>query len=111
MAESYIVELLKSRRGDFASGIIGSPFHVVCDRVSALVPSGVKIPQAALLHALKEAGWIDCGRLASADYPNKKHIFAAPDVIEGMTKSEIRRAVEIVQEPKAVLLDIKRKSA
>jgi len=111
MAESYIVELLKSRRGDFASGIIGSPFHVVCDRVSALVPSGVKIPQAALLHALKEAGWIDCGRLASSDYPNKKHIFAAPDVIEGMTKSDIRRAVEIAQEPKAVLLDIKRKSA
>ena len=60
---------------------------------------------------MKEAGWVDCGRIASIDYPNKKHIFAAPDAIEGMTKSEIRRVVEATQEPRAVLLDIKRKTA
>jgi len=47
-----------------------------------------------LLHAFKEAGWTDLGLLASSDYTNKKHIFAVPSVIEGKSKSEIRRMVE-----------------
>jgi hypothetical protein len=94
MAESYLVDMLRERKGEFAKGVIGSPFHSLCDRLAGLAPSGVKVPQAALLHALKEAGWIDCGRLASHDYPSKKHIFAAPDVHETFKKSELRRAVE-----------------
>ena len=52
------------------------------------------MPQAALLHALKEAGWVDMGRLASADFQTKKHIFAAPDLAATLSKSELRRAVE-----------------
>jgi hypothetical protein len=47
-----------------------------------------------LLHALKEAGWRDLGRLASTEYPTKKQIFAAPDVARGKSKSELRRMVE-----------------
>jgi ketopantoate reductase len=54
----------------------------------------IQTTQAALLHALKEAGWIDCGRLASADFKSKKHIYAAPEVAQALSKSELRRAVE-----------------
>ena len=102
MAESFLVEMMKERRGEFNMGVIGSPFHSLCDRLAGLAPSGVKVPQAALLHALKEAGWIDCGRLASHDYPSKKHIFAAPDVIDTLKKSELRRAVESPVSPHLV---------
>ena len=94
MAESFIVEMMRERKGEFTAGVIGSPFHSLCDRLAGVAPSGVKVPQAALLHALKEAGWIDCGRLASHDYPSKKHIFAAPNVYDTFKKSELRRAVE-----------------
>jgi len=94
MAESYLVEMLRGRQGEFSAGVIGSPFHAVCDRLSGAAPGGVKVPQAALLHALKEAGWVDCGRLAAVGLHTKKHVFAAPDVAKRYTKSELRRMVE-----------------
>jgi len=68
--------------------------HALCDRLTGLAPSNVKVPQAALLHALKEAGWIDCGRLKSREFDTKKHIYAAPEVASTLSKSELRRAVE-----------------
>ena len=108
MAESFIVEMMTKRAGEFARGVIGSPFHAICDKLAAVAPSGTKVPQAALLHALKEAGWVDMGRLASSDYPNKKHIFAAPEVRDQYKKSELRRMIEVPPEPKAVVLDMKR---
>jgi hypothetical protein len=102
MAESYLVEMMRHRTGEFAKGVIGSPFHSVCDRLAGAAPSGVKVPQAALLHALKEAGWVDCGRLKSRDYDNKKHIFAAPELATTLSKSELRAAVEHPPTPKLV---------
>jgi hypothetical protein len=104
MAESFLVEMMRERKGEFTKGVVGSPFHSLCDRLAGVAPSGVKIPQAALLHAFKEAGWTDCGRLASHDYPSKKHIFAAPDVFTTLNKSELRRAVEENPQPKMVLV-------
>jgi hypothetical protein len=93
VAESYLVDMLRGRKGEFAKGVIGSPFHALCDRVAGAVPSGVKVPQAALLHAVKEAGWIDLGRVASSDLPTKKHLFCAPELAQ-MNKSDLRRLVE-----------------
>lgn len=104
IAESYLVEMLKNEVGEFSKGVIGSPFHALCDRLAGAAPSGVKVPQAALLHALKEAGWIDCGRLASHDYPSKKHIFASPQVFESTRKSDLRRMIEENPPPKMVLV-------
>ena len=95
MAESYLVEMMRGRRGEFAKGVVGSPFHGLCDRVAAAAPSGVKVPQAALLHALKEAGWIDCGRIKSRAHDSKKHVFCAPDMVH-YTKSDLRDMVEDV---------------
>lgn len=101
MAESYLVDMLRERKGDFAKGVIGSPFHSLCDRLAGQAPSGVKVPQAALLHALKEAGWIDKGRIKSRDFDTKKHVFCAPD-LDDMSKSELRRMVEENPEPRLV---------
>ncbi len=93
MAESYLVEAMRLKVGEFAKGVIGSPFHAVCDRLAGSAPAGVKVPQQALLHAFKEAGWVDCGRLKSRDYDTKKHIYCAPDMVD-KPKSELRRLVE-----------------
>jgi hypothetical protein len=77
--------------------VIASPFYAICDRLQGLAPSGVKVVQAALLHALREAGWIDCGRVHSREYPTKKHVFAHPQFAE-LTRSDLRRMAE-GQEP------------
>jgi prevent-host-death family protein len=78
-------------------------FDALCDRLAGAAPSGVKVPQPALLHALKEAGWVDMGRLKSREYDTKKHIFCAPDMRD-VSKSELRRRVEDVPTPQSVRL-------
>jgi hypothetical protein len=103
MAESYLVDMLRERKGEFNKGVVGSPFHSLCDRLAGSAPSGVKVPQAALLHALKEAGWVDKGRLKSREFDTKKHIFCAPE-LNDLAKSELRRLVEENPPPKMVLV-------
>jgi hypothetical protein len=104
IAESYLVDLMRLKMGEFSRGVIGSPFHAVCDRLAGSAPSGVKVPQTALLHAFKEAGWVDCGRLKSRDFDTKKHIFCAPDMVD-RPKSELRRMVE--DAPPSALVRVK----
>jgi hypothetical protein len=99
-AESYLVEMLRERRNEFSKGVIGSPFYALCDRLAGAAPSGVKVPQAALLHALTEAGWVDLGRIASGDHPSKKHLYCAPDMVGKVSKSEMRRMVEETGAPR-----------
>jgi hypothetical protein len=103
MAESYLVDMLRERKGDFTKGVIGSPFHSLCDRLAGQAPAGVKVPQAALLHALKEAGWIDRGRIKSREFDTKKHVFCAPD-LEDVSKSDLRRMVEENPSPRMVVV-------
>jgi hypothetical protein len=103
MAESYLVELMRARLGEFSKGVVASPFHALCDRLAGAAPSGVKVPQPALLHALKEAGWVDMGRLKSREFDSKKHIFCAPEMVD-VSKSELRRLVEDVPTPLSVRL-------
>ena len=92
-AESYLVDMIRGRVEEFARGVVASPFHVLCDRLSARSPGGKTIPQQALLHSLKEAGWVDMGRLSSGDFATKKHVFCAPE-FRGRSKSELRRMAE-----------------
>ena len=97
VAESFLVEMMHNRIGPFVSGVVGGPFHRLCDViVNNHVPAGTKVPQAALLHAFKEAGWIDCGRIGSSDFPTKRHIYADPTMIKRHSKSELRRMIESV---------------
>ena len=53
----------------------------------------MKLPVAALLHAFREAGWVDMGLLKSRQHSTKKHIFCAPDLVN-RTKSDLRDMVE-----------------
>jgi hypothetical protein len=92
-AEAFLVELMRARLGEFSKGVVGAPWHALCDRLQGASPTGTRIVQPALLHALKEAGWIDMGRIASRDYLTKKHIFVAPDMV-GVSRSDLRRMVE-----------------
>lgn len=92
--EAFIMEQMKARVGEFAKGAVAAPFHSLCDRLSGSMPTGSKVPPSALMHALHEGGWVDCGRLGSTDFPSTKRIFAAPDILEGLSKSDIRRLVE-----------------
>jgi hypothetical protein len=103
-AESFLVDLMRNRLGEFSKGVVGAPWHALCDRLQGLVQGNVKIVQPALLHALKEAGWVDMGRLKSRRYDNKKHIFVAPDMAE-MSRSDMRDMVE--EPPTSVLQRVK----
>ena len=85
-----ILDMLRTRTGEFQSGVIGSPFQSLCDRLATGLNS--KVPTSALMHALAKAGWIDCGRLSSGDCTTKKHIFKAPNI--EASKSELRRMCE-----------------
>jgi len=93
-AESFLVDLMRRRAGEFSRGVVGGPFHALCDRLQGQAPTGVKVVQAALLHALKEAGWVDMGRLKSRDYDSKKHVFCVREMVD-TSKSDLRRMVEV----------------
>lgn len=96
-AEAALVAAITGRVRDFAAGVICSPFHAILDRIQ--FPAHVKTPpQAALFHALKEAGWVDMGRIHSREYTSKKHIFCAPE-LAGMPKSELRALAEAKKSP------------
>jgi hypothetical protein len=99
-AESFLVDLMRNRLGEFSKGVVGAPWHALCDRLQGTVQGSVKIVQPALLHALKEAGWVDMGRLKSRRYDTKKHIFCAPDMVD-MIRSDMR---DMVEEPPASML-------
>jgi hypothetical protein len=103
-AESYLVEMIERRLGEFSAGVIASPFYALCDRLQGGAPTGTRVVQQALLHALKEAGWIDMGRLMSREFSTRKHVFAAPDLADTVSKSELRRMVEEAPPPAAVRL-------
>lgn len=92
-AEAYLVDLMRARLGEFSKGVVGAPWHALCDRLQGTVQGTTKIVQPALLHALKEAGWVDMGRLKSRRHDSRKHIFCAPDMAE-VSKSDLRDMVE-----------------
>lgn len=92
-AESFLVEMMRARIGEFAAGVLGGPWQSTCDRLTGVAPAGMKLPVAALLHAFREAGWVDMGLLKSRAHTTKKHVFCAPDMVN-RSKSELRDACE-----------------
>jgi hypothetical protein len=103
-AESYLVEMIERRLGEFSGGVVAAPFYSLCDRLQGGAPMNTRVVQQALLHALKEAGWVDMGRLASREHSTKKHIFCAPELADTASKSELRRMVEETPPASAVRL-------
>lgn len=97
MTESSIVDMIHSRIAPFNRGVIAGPLYRVCATIADHLQTSVaKVPQAVVLHALKEANWVDCGRLHSRDFPTKKQVFAERAMMERLKwgKSELRRMVE-----------------
>lgn len=85
---------IAARSGEFASGVVGSPFHDLCDRLAATL--GYAVPRAALLRALADSDWIDCGRVMSREYGSKKHVFCSPEARALYSNSDLRRMCEPV---------------
>jgi hypothetical protein len=102
-AESWLVDQLRDMVGEFSRGIVASPFHRLLDRLQGTAPAGVKIYQAALLHALSEAGWIDKGRLMSRAHPSKKQIYCHPDLAD-RSKTDLRDMAEELPAPRMALV-------
>jgi hypothetical protein len=94
-AESILCDMIRGREGPFESGAITAPFHVLCADLTlrAGLAPGQRIPAAALHHALLECQWLDCGRVTSAEYSTRRHVYCAPELARA-TKSELRRLVE-----------------
>jgi hypothetical protein len=92
-AEAWLVDQINRRAGIFASGAVAGPWQGVCEVLQPLAPHSIRLVAPALLHALREAGWKDYGRLHSRAYPSNRHVIAAPE-LSGLPKSDIRAAVE-----------------
>ena len=95
-SESILCEMIRGREGAFAAGVITAPFHVLCADITlrAGLAPGQRIHAAALHHALLECQWLDCGRVTSAEFSTRRHVYCAPELIHA-TKSELRRLVEV----------------
>jgi hypothetical protein len=94
LTESALVDMIRNGESDFGRGVVGSPFHKLIDRLEGAMPSGAKIYPNTLQHALKEAGWLDMGRLASGEFSTKKQVWASPSVAKKNSKSTLRRMIE-----------------
>ena len=94
IAEAYVIEQIHQPSPEFRLGIVASPLHKLCNQLQQGSPNGAKVPPAAVLHALKEAGWIDLGMVKSTDYQTKKNLWAREDMVKTYSKSELRRMVE-----------------
>ncbi len=97
-SESYLVDMIRNGFGEFARGVVGSPFFSLCDRLSGMAPQGMKVSQVALLHALEESGWVDMGKLKSSRYQTKKSVYCSPEMAETHSRSELRDMLELPPE-------------
>jgi hypothetical protein len=94
-AESFIYHLIEKREAPFNTDIIAGPWHNIIKIISDAIPvnSHLKIVQPALLHALKETGWVDKGLCLSTTNKSKRHIFVRPELAD-LPKSHLRDMVE-----------------
>jgi hypothetical protein len=98
-AEALLVEMMRDRRGEFSTGAVMAPWAGLCDRLAGLLPAGTRLGPHTLFHAAREAGWVDLGMVKAPEYPTKRHVLCAPDVLEnaGNSRAEVRRRCEAVR--------------
>ena len=92
---AFIKPLIQNKHGAFKYGIIGSPFHKLCENLSRQNPNGQRIRFRDLAQALAESGWIDRGRVSSRDFNTKRHVFIHPEH-DHLTKSQVSRIFETI---------------
>jgi hypothetical protein len=90
----FLTDQISNRKGEFAKGVLMSPWWQVCERLQDAAPKGMgKITPRLLMQVLARLNWKDLGRIGSRDYETKKHVFKSPDLID-FSKSDIRRLGE-----------------
>lgn len=90
----FLTDQISNRKGEFAKGVVMSPWWQVCERLQDAAPKGMgKITPRLLMQVLVRLNWKDLGRIGSREYESKKHVFKSPDLI-GFSKSDIRRLGE-----------------
>jgi hypothetical protein len=92
-AEAYIFGLIDNRAGVFANGAIGSPMQGVLDRISIGSPANVKLTTEALSIALKQAKWLDRGKVRSREHNISKQCYCAPE-LKDRSASYLRNLLE-----------------
>ena len=90
----YLTDQISNRQGEFAKGVVMSPWGAVCDRLQESAPANIgKITPTLLMRVLKKLEWRDLGRINSREYNSKKRAFRAPE-LAGLGKSDLRRLGE-----------------
>jgi len=109
LVESALVEMMRDKRGEFALGAIKAPWQALVDRLQAQMPVGSKASVHALFHALREAGWVDLGRVKATPNGSKVHLYASPDTLERVdgNRAEIKRMLDSASAGVGVLRAVK----
>ena len=89
----FIKALVANRDGLFQFGIVGSPFHKICEILSRRSPDRLRVKPKELLQALYEAEWIDRGRIKSREFSSKRHVFIHPENSH-LSNSQLIRLLE-----------------
>lgn len=98
-SQAHLVQMIKEGSGEFQSGVVGSPFNRMADKLQCTAPSWVKIHHAGITEALSEAGWTNAGRLTSKTNTTPKQVWISPAILRDYqnkkyTKSALRDMAE-----------------
>jgi hypothetical protein len=99
-AETYLIDLMRNRTGEFAKGVVAAPWNRLLDILQSGLANN-KLYKGILMEAFKEAGWIDRGLVMSKQHTTKRHVFCHPDLTH-VSNSDLRRVVEEPVELKVV---------
>jgi hypothetical protein len=77
--EGKLMELIRSRVGPYASGIINLSDAAVVDQVALYLTNVPPPSRRQIIKTLNESGWVDKGHLSSASYGEKKRVFVSPE--------------------------------
>ena len=90
----YLADQISNKKGEFAKGVVMSPWGELCDRLQDDAPSNIgKITPSLLMQVLKKLNWRDVGMINSRDFNSKKRAFRSPELV-GLRKSDLRRIGE-----------------
>jgi hypothetical protein len=93
--ESVISRAMRDCTDEFCAGAIMGPWQPFVDELQKKFPSHrISIPN--LYSAARAAGWLDLGKVKTAELQLKRHILCSPDLLKrhSHNRSEIRRALE-----------------
>jgi hypothetical protein len=100
-AESTLVDMINAGVGIFSTGVVIGPWSERMQQLRDQV-NNVTLYQAALMSALKDAGWHDCGYIMARGL-SRVHAWCHPD-LAGEPSSDLRRLAqqnpELAKKPK-----------